>query len=251
MPSEASSTPRRATAPYGTPDERRAAYREGIRDYLPALPAIVAWGLVTGVAMVQSGLALAQVLGLHLTAFAATAQIASVPLIVAGAPLAVVFVTALMMNLRFVIYSAALKGPLQHLPFGRRMLQSYLMGDMCVVMFLEKVRRRPGWPPRDAYFLGMCTINWIVWHLASLAGIFAAAWFPRTWGLEFAGTLALLALLVPMCARRPGALATLVAGVGGIATLHWPARLGLVFSIVAGIVAAVVAEVRAGAERAK
>lgn len=239
--------------PYGTPDERRAAFREGVSDYLPALPAIVAWGIVTGVAMVQSGLALAPVLGLHLTAFAATAQIASVPLLVTGAPLAVVVLTALMMNLRFVIYSAALKGPLQHVPFGRRVLESYLMGDMCVAMFLAKVRHRPDWRARDAYFLGMCSINWVVWHLASLVGIVGAAWFPRTWGLEFAGTLALLALLIPMCAQRPGAFATVVAGVCGIATLHWPARLGLVFSIVAGIVAAVFAESRGAArgERAR
>ncbi len=234
-----------AAHPFGTPEERRAAFREGVRDYLPATAAIVAWGIVTGVAMVQFGLALAPALGLHLTAFAATAQIASVPLIVAGAPLAVVIVTALMMNLRFVIYSAALKAPLQHVPFGRRMLEGYLMGDMAVVMFLEKVRRRPDWPTRDAYFLGMCTINWAVWHAASLVGIFASTWFPRTWGLEFAGLLALLALLVPMCAKAPGALATVVAGGCGIATMHWPAKLGLVFSIVAGLVAAVLAELRA------
>jgi predicted branched-subunit amino acid permease len=232
----------RAAHPFGTPEERRAAFREGARDFLPALPAIVAWGIVTGVAMVQFGLALAPALGLHLTAFAATAQIASVPLIVAGAPLAVVILTALMMNLRFVIYSAALRAPLQRVPFGRRMLEAYLISDISVAMFLEKTRRRPTWPARDAYFLGMGAINAVVWHAASLVGIFASTSFPRTWGLEFAGLLALVALLVPMCARVPGAVATVVAGACGVATLHWPARLGLVFSFVAGLVAAVIAE---------
>jgi len=178
------------------------------------------------------------------SAFAASAQLAALPLIVAGVPLSVIFLTALMMNLRFVIYSAALRPHLQHVPFGRRMLLGYVMGDMCVVMFLKRVRDDPAWRPRDAYFAGMCLVNWGVWHVASLTGILAAAWIPRDWGLEFAGTLALLALLVPLCSRWPGAVATLVATAVGLATLHWPARLGLVVAIVAGMAAAIVVDRR-------
>ena len=34
-----------------TPD-RRAAFRDGVRDVLPTMPGVAAWGLVTGVAMV-------------------------------------------------------------------------------------------------------------------------------------------------------------------------------------------------------
>lgn len=226
----------------GTPEERRAAFREGVRDYLPMLPAIVAWGVVTGVALVQSGLSLAHALGLSATAFAASAQLAALPLIAAGAPLSIVVLTALMMNLRFVIYSAALKSSLQHVPMRRRILLGYLIGDMGVVLYLKRVQRHPDWAPRDAYFFGMSSVNWAVWHVASLTGIFAAAWIPREWGLEFAGTLALLALLVPMCARLPGALGIAVAAGVGIATAGWPARLGLVFAIVCGIVAAMAAE---------
>jgi predicted branched-subunit amino acid permease len=222
--------------------ERRAAFREGVRDYLPALPALVAWGVVTGVAMVQSGLALAYVLGLGATAFAASAQLASVPLMVSGAPLWAIVLTALMTNLRFVIYSAALKNHLQHLSWRRRLLLSYLVGDMLVVMFLRKVQQRPDWPERDAYFLGIGVLNLAVWHTCQLIGIFGAAWIPRDWGFELAGTLALLALVLPACARVPGAAGALAAALVGVATLHWPARLGLVDAIAAGVVVAMLAE---------
>ncbi|MCZ8131982.1 MAG: AzlC family ABC transporter permease [Steroidobacteraceae bacterium] len=226
----------------GTADERRAAFREGVRDYLPMLPALIAWGLVTGVALVQSGLTLAQAIGFSVTAFAASAQLATLPLIVGGVPLTVIVLTALMMNLRFVIYSAALKGSLQHVPFGRRMWYGYLTGDMGVVLYLKRMQRDPGWAARDAYFHGVATVNFAVWHVSSLAGIFAAAWIPRDWGLEFAGTVALIALLVPLCTRLPGAVATAIAATIGWATLHWPARLGLVVAIVAGIAAAVLVD---------
>lgn len=233
-----------APAPYGTPDERRAAFREGARDYLPVTPAIVAWGLVTGVALVQSGLTLAQALGLSATAFAGSAQLAVLPLIAGAAPVWIIVVTALMMNLRFVIYSAALKGSLEHLPFRRRLLLGYLIGDMGFVLYTRRVEREPAWQPRDAYFLGMASLNWCVWHAASLFGIFAAAWIPRDWGFEFAGTLALVALLVPLCARLPGAVGTVVAAGLGILTLHWPARSGLLVAIVAGVVAALLVDRR-------
>jgi predicted branched-subunit amino acid permease len=121
-------------------------------------------------------------------------------------------------------------------------LLGYLIGDMGVVLYLKRVQRDPGWVPRDAYFHGMSSLNWAVWHVASLTGIFAAAWIPREWGLEFAGTLALVALLVPMCARLPGALGIAVAAGVGVATMHWPARLGLVFAVACGVVAAMLAE---------
>ena len=240
-----------ARAPRGTPDERRAAFRAGARDYLPVLPAIVAWGVVTGVALVQSGLTLAQALGFSATAFAASAQLATLPLIVAGAPLTVIVLTALMMNLRFVIYSAALKSSLQHVPFGRRMLYGYLTGDMGVVLYLKRVQQDSAWAPRDAYFYGMAVVNWSVWHAASFAGIFAAAWIPRDWGLEFAGTVALLALLVPLCTQLPGAVATVVSAAVGYATLHWPARLGLVVALVAGVASALLVDRVRDARRAE
>lgn len=221
---------------------RRVAFREGVRDYVPALPALVAWGVVTGVAMVQSGLALAYVLGLGATAFAASAQLASVPLMVGGAPLWVIVLTALMTNLRFVIYSAVLKNHLQHLSWRRRLLLSYLVGDMLVVIFLRKVQHRPDWPERDAYFLGIGVLNLVVWHTCQLVGIFGAAWIPRDWGFELAGTLALLALVLPACVHLPGAAGALVAALVAVATLHWPARFGLVAAIAAGVAVAMLVE---------
>lgn len=245
--SEQSSTP--DTPACGTVVERRAAFAEGVRDYLPMIPAIAAWAIVTGVALIQSGLSLVHAVGFSALAFAGSAQLATLPLIAAGVPLTIIVLTALMMNLRFVIYSAALKSSLQHVPLARRILLGYLSGDVGVVLYLRRVQRTPGWAPRDAYFFGMVAVNWVVWHVASLFGIFAAAWIPREWGLEFAGTLALVALLVPMGARRSGIAGIAVGAAVGVATLHWPARLGLVVAIVCGVVAAMLAE-RRGQRRA-
>ena len=48
---------------------------------------IAAWGLVTGVAMVKSGLSVPLALLMGLTVYAGSAQLAVLPLMVVGAPL--------------------------------------------------------------------------------------------------------------------------------------------------------------------
>lgn len=221
---------------------RRAAFRDGVRDMWPAIPGVLAWGLVTGVAMVQAGLALRFVLGLSLSAYAGSAQLATVPLMVVGVPLSIVLATALLVNLRFVIYSAALRPYFASLPRWRRLLLGYLTGDFAFVIFMRRMESDADWPPRAAYFLGLVLTNFAAWHVASLLGIFGSSWIPAQWGLGFAGTLALLALLIPACMKWPAALGALTAGVVAIASIHWPFRLGLLAAIGCGVAAAMIAD---------
>ena len=76
----------------------------------PAGIAIAAWGLVTGVAMVKGGLSVTMALVMTVVVFAGSAQLAVLPLLVSGAPLPIVWATALLVNLRFVIFAAAMRG---------------------------------------------------------------------------------------------------------------------------------------------
>jgi predicted branched-subunit amino acid permease len=84
---------------------------------MPTLFGIGAWGLVVGIAMVKTGLTVPQALGMTLIVFAGSAQLASLPLIAAHAPIWVIFATALVVNLRFVIFSALLAPHFAHLPW--------------------------------------------------------------------------------------------------------------------------------------
>ena len=59
------------------PPSSRDAFWRGVRELLPAGPGVFAWGLVTGVAMVKSGLTVTQSVGLTLLAYAGSAQLAA------------------------------------------------------------------------------------------------------------------------------------------------------------------------------
>ena len=91
-----------------------------MRDFSPAVLAIVSWGLVTGIAMSKSVLTLPQALGMSLLCYAGSSQLAVLPLLAAKLPLWTVLLTAAMVNLRFVIFSAGLAPHFSYLPMWRR-----------------------------------------------------------------------------------------------------------------------------------
>jgi predicted branched-subunit amino acid permease len=220
----------------------RDAFRRGVLELLPLAPGVFAWGLVTGVAMVKSGLSVPQALGLSLAAYAGSAQLAALPLIATAAPLWLVTVTALVVNLRFVVYSAMIREHFTHLPPARRALLGYLVGDVMLVRFMTLVQQEPEYPHRVAYYAGGAISNWAVWQVSSIVGILAADAIPATWGLELAGTLALIALVVPLCARAPALGGVAVAGAVALVAHELPLRLGLALAIVCGMAAALALE---------
>ena len=106
------------------------------------------------------------------------------------------------------------------------------------VRYVALLTLEPAYPQRVAYYVGGAVCNWIVWQVASIFGIFGAEVIPADWGLELAGTLALVALVVPLCAQRPALAGVVVAGTVAVAAHALPLRLGLLLAVVAGMGAA-------------
>ena len=180
----------------------RRAYRQhpeyalGLRHQAATALGIAAWGLMTGVAMVKSGLSGFEATMMTLLVFAGSAQLAAIPLLAAGAPVWVILATGFCVNLRFIVFSVHLRPHMMHLPRWERMITGYLTGDLTYVYF---ARRYPHPPHNEqeqlaqhAYMAGNCAINYGAWMSASLVGVALANVVPTVWGLGFAGILALL-----------------------------------------------------------
>lgn len=207
---------------------------------MPAAPGIVAWGAVTGVAMVQSGMGLPAALALSVLSYAGSAQLAVLPLLAVDAPLWVIFATALAVNLRFVIYAVALKRTFEHLPWAQRLWYGYITGDFTFAIFTRHLHEDTTAPNAHAFFRGLASGNYYAWHAGSFVGLFAATWIPTAWGLGLAGTLALLALIVPHTRDRAGVIAVVVAAAISVVAHGLPYKLGLVLAIVCGALAALI-----------
>ncbi|WP_334133701.1 AzlC family ABC transporter permease [Tepidimonas sp.] len=232
---------------------RQPAFRQGARELLGVATGIGAWGLMTGVAMVQGGLSPLEALLMTLLVYAGSAQLTAVPLIVGGAPLWVVLAAAFCVNLRFVVFSLHLRPYLRHLPRGQRLLTGYLTGDLSYVFF---ARRYP-YPGRseaerreqEAYLAGSCGINYAFWMAASILGIALANVIPVAWGLGFAGTLALLGVACSLATSRLRVLSALVSGLAAVAAWALPLRLNIVVAIAAAVAVCLVAEAGTAAWR--
>jgi len=226
-----------------------AAYREGVRTMMPLAPAITVWGVVTGVAMVNAGLTIPAALLMTFTVFAGSAQLAVMPLLATGAPLPIVWVTALLVNLRFVIFAAASRWSFMHLPWPQRLLASYLNGDLGFALFSRRFAAADaglgndnGNPEQWGYFYGLAVVNWIVWQAGSVLGFLIGGLMPSDWGFELAAYLALTAVLIPMVQRTPaiaGIVSTAAVAVLGVGL---PMRLGLLLAVLVGVTVALLGE---------
>jgi predicted branched-subunit amino acid permease len=210
---------------------------------MQSLPGAAAWGLVSGVAMVKGGLSPPWAATMSLLVYAGSAQLAALPLIAAGMPLWVIVATGLITNLRFVIYSAALRPHFAAEPVGKRAALGFFMTDFTFTLFMRSAQdgRLPE-ENRDAWFAGVCSSNWITWQVCAMTGIVAASYVPTHWGLEFTGTLALVALVGPALITRPAIVGAVVASVVALLTHSIPYRLGLFCAAIAGIAAATAAD---------
>jgi predicted branched-subunit amino acid permease len=210
-------------------------FRLGARDMAQVSLGVAAWGLVTGVAMVKGGLSVPLALLMSLTVYAGSAQLATLPLIVVGAPVWVIWATALCVNLRFVIFSAQLRPYFKHMPLRWRVFVGYLTGDLTYVLFIKRYPVPGDRDPAVAYFVGNAGTNWLSWQVPSIAGIFLAHAVPTSWGLGFAGVLALLGLGYSLMSDRSTVVSATVAGTAAVAAFSLPLRLHIVVAIAAGV----------------
>lgn len=214
---------------------RHPEFRRGAIDMAGIALGVAAWGLVTGVAMVKSGLSVPLALLMSALVFAGSAQLAALPLIASGAPVWVVWLTALCVNLRFVILSAQWRPYFAHLPRRRRAFVMYFAADLNYVLFMRRFPEPRPAPGQLPYFWGGALTTWAAWQGLSVVGILFATQIPTAWGIGFAGVLALLGVVCSMLNDRASWIAAGVAGAAAVAAFALPLKLHIVVAIAAAV----------------
>jgi predicted branched-subunit amino acid permease len=223
-------------------DTNRRAFLDGIRTLSPAVAATFSWGLVTGIAMAKSILTVPQALGMSIAVYAGSSQLAVLPLFAAKLPIWTILLTAAMVNLRFVIFSAGLAPHFSYLPMWRRLVLGYFNGDIIYLMFAKRNFPTGFQPGKEAFFWGLAVTSWSSWQVSSIAGILLASLFPDDWGLELAGTLALLPLIVSAIATRSTLTAVGIASIVALLAFDLPYRIGLPIAVLAALAAGSIAD---------
>lgn len=220
---------------------RHPEFRNGARSIASVAPGIAAWGLMTGVAMVKSGMSVIEAVAMTLFVYAGSSQLAAIPLIVAGAPAWVIWATGFCVNLRFVVFSLHLRGYLMHMPRWRRLMNGFLTADMTYALFTrrfpEPAADAEGRAAQESYLAGNYFVTWTAWTVASLLGVALGNLIPSSWGLGFAGVLCLVGILCSLANTRLRMLAAVVAGATAVAAYAMPLKLNIVLAIAVAVLA--------------
>lgn len=209
----------------------------GMRTVLPLAIGILPFGVVYGVAAAQSSVpdvvgGLASVIVL-----AGAAQLALIDLLGQGAPWAVAVLTALVINARFVMWSAALAPAFAEFPVPARYLAAHLMTDQAAVTALLYFDNERDPSRRLRYYVGAGGAIAMTWFAGTAAGLVFSAGIPQAWDLGFAVPLVFLSLLVPALRDRPSVVTALTA-VGAVVVFRGvPFNLGIVLGAMLGVAA--------------
>ena len=215
----------------------------GARAIVPVLVALLPFGLAFGATAAGSGLSAVEALGMSVLVAAGAAQLAAVQLIAAGAPVAVVVLTVLIINLRFALYSASLAPHFRRLPLGWKGLLSYHLTDQAyaatITRFDEGDTKEPD---KRWYYLGTGLAIWTTWQAATMTGVFLGAWVSEGWSLDFVLPLIFIALALPAIKDRTTGIAALAAGVASVFATALPLNLGLIGAALIGVLAGLATE---------
>jgi len=170
------------------------------------------------------------------TVVAGASQIAIVEAIRAGAPAIVAILTAVLINARFALYSAALAPAWAVLPLRWRLALAYLMTDQAAVVAMKEADDPD--PVRRRWFaMGAALPFVLVWFAGTAIGLILGPVIPDKWQVGFIVPLMFIAVLVPGL-RKPAELVTIaVAAAVVLLGRTWPFALNVFFGIVAGMIA--------------
>lgn len=222
----------------------RLSFLSGVRAELPILLGVVPFGMIYGVLAVEGGLSAVQAQSMSVIVFAGSAQFVMAQLFAAQTPLLVIIVTAGMLNLRHVLYSASIAPYLLHLRPLWRWGLAYLLTDEAYAVSVTNYQRGGDLAYKHWYFLGAGLALWTTWQVSTAVGILLGAQIPASWPLDFAVALTFIALVVPALEDRASVAAAIAAGVMAVIAYRMPLKLGLIVAGVVGILVGVGVETR-------
>lgn len=222
----------------------------GARAALPILLGVVPFAMISGVAAVSIGLTPFEAIGMSFIVFAGASQLVVFQLMSAGSPWIIMLLTALVINLRFTMYSATLAPFLQQLQTWQKALLAYMLSDQAFGVSMGQFASDETISRRWFYFGAALTV-WATWQVSAISGALLGKLIPDSWGFEFAFPLSFMALMFGTLRDRPSVIAALAGGITAILAKELPYNLGLVLASVLGISAGVLVETFQNRQKAR
>jgi 4-azaleucine resistance transporter AzlC len=209
----------------------------GVRDSIAMIVGILPFGLIYGALASLAGLSLGQALGMSMLVYAGSAQFIAISLLTLGSGAVVILLTTLVVNLRHVLYSAALQPYVGGLPQRWRVPLAFGLTDETFAVVQRRYLARGMTEHGQWYHAGVALALYLSWVSSSLVGALFGQSVPNLagWGLDFAMLATFIGIVVPALRNQPQIAAALVAGAAALLCHAWPYKLGLMAAALSGI----------------
>lgn len=175
-----------------------SSFRAGVKAAIPIWIAYVSTSLTLGVAAKAYDLSLGEIVLMSALVFAAPAQFAALEPLSSGKPALQILLITFLINLRFLVMSAAIAPYFGRIRRAVLLLSSHLISISTFIIPYVHFQKQPGevvqaegieeWGRRNFhYFLGLAVTSFSVWVVGTGVGYWAALHVPPGYeeGLKF------------------------------------------------------------------
>ena len=163
-----------------------------------------AFGFVFGLSAAQRGhYSLVEAIAMSTLLFAGAAQFAGVSLVASGTPWPAIVLLTGLLNIRHLLYAAALAPWFQSVPRVKRGVAAHLLTDEAFALSLAHFRRL-GRLDLGGYWMAAIISTFIPWNLATIAGFLGGQLIdsPEKYGIDVVFPAAMAGLAVGLVTSR-------------------------------------------------
>lgn len=204
---------------------------------LPLSLATVPWGILCGSLAIKAGLTPWQAQLMSLVVFAGAAQLPSITLLSAGGMLSSIFSSTFVISARHLLYSAVFREHIRKLPFWLRCCTAFFLTDEMFAVTLAYIAKHKHFSLLYALSAGITF--YLIWNIATFAGIVAGQYLPglELLGLEFAIAATFIAIVIPTIKNLATLVCVVTSGVSVLILWQFTPDYALILATIIGMLA--------------
>lgn len=214
-------------------------FLKGVKAMLPITTGIIPFGLVMGTVASNANLSGFQTMTMNSIVFAGASQLAAVDLLTKNAPVTIIIITGLIINLRFLLYSAALSKLFKHEVFFKKILLSYTLTDQSYASLMAHEKDIQTTNDKVLFYIGTSITMVIAWQFSVLLGFIFGNFMPKEFNLDYAVPVSFIALVMPTLKNKKYIYVAILSAISSIVLKEVPYNLGLLISAAIAISLAV------------
>lgn len=211
------------------------SFKKGFLAIIPIASGIIPFGMVMGAVFAEANLSLWQALLMDNVVYAGTAQLATTSLMKLNTAVLIVLATGLIINLRFLLYSAAMSPYLENANRWVKYFCAFTLTDQSYAAMTAEQDKFKTNQEAVQFYMGTAVAMMITWHASVLFGYLFGNVAPAELNLDYAVPLSFVALLVPALKTKTHYFVALFSAVASLVLYKVPLNLGLMLSALLSI----------------